>query len=189
MEIYRDNQSGKKINGGDVTREISQEELKRVLDYNPKTGVFTWKIAPCGHGVKKGSVAGCLHPRGWRYIRYRYHGHAEHRLAFLYMTGSMPDFVDHKDRNRSNNSWSNLRESDPLSNSVNQGIRIDNKSGYKGVHFCKDRNKWRAGVRFKGVQIDLGRYDTAVEAAEAYNTQAFEMHGELAVLNEIKEIT
>lgn len=37
-------------------------------------------------------------------------------------------------------------------------IHVDNKSGYKGVYWIKDRQKWRAYIGFKGKQISLGTF-------------------------------
>jgi DNA-binding XRE family transcriptional regulator len=42
-----------------------------------------------------------------------------------------------------------------------------NKSGVKGVSFDKERNKWVAQIKVGGKSINLGRYETLEEAAEA----------------------
>ncbi|QBQ80833.1 hypothetical protein VAH1_00226 [Escherichia phage vB_EcoS_VAH1] len=40
---------------------ITQERLKELLDYNPETGVFTWKIDGNNQYVKRGMEAGTLY--------------------------------------------------------------------------------------------------------------------------------
>jgi len=57
-------------------------------------------------------------------------------------------------------------------------------SKYKGVSWDKPRNKWKAQIcpSFK-TNTFIGRYDTEIEAARAYDTKAKELHGEFAYLN------
>ncbi len=50
--------------------------------------------------------------------------------------------IDHIDRNRQNNSLENLRWATSSENNFNTGLRKDNKTGYKGISFCKTRNKY-----------------------------------------------
>jgi hypothetical protein len=90
---------------------------------------------------------------------------------------------DHKDRNGLNNQRENLRPATAAQNQANHGMYRNNKSGYKGVFYKKDKRKWWAQIKFDGVAENLGYYDTAREAAEAYNEAARRIHGEFAVLN------
>ena len=75
---------------------ITQAELKEQLDYNPETGVFTWKVANSNRN-KVGGVAGCLHKfTGYNVIRINKKGCKSHRLAWLYVYGEFPKgFIDH----------------------------------------------------------------------------------------------
>ncbi len=68
-----------------------------------------------------------------------------------------------------------------------KGVRKDSKSGYRGVHYCKERNKWIAKIHCDGKHINLGRYDTPEQAAEAYNKAASFYFGEFAYLNELPQ--
>lgn len=56
------------------------------------------------------------------------------------------DFVDHINRDKSDNRKSNLRESDKSKNEMNKGIRSNNQSGVTGVHYDKRRDKWVAAI-------------------------------------------
>jgi len=40
---------------------ITQTRLKELLDYNPDTGIFVWKVAR--QGIRIGAVAGHLHKK------------------------------------------------------------------------------------------------------------------------------
>ena len=107
---------------------ITQEYLKEILDYDFKTGIFTWKFT---HGnVKKGNRAG-YNSNGYRQIQLGYQSDCrtfkEHRLAFLYMIGRFPDsslVVDHINGEKDDNRWCNLRE-------VTQRENMQNCKSYK----------------------------------------------------------
>jgi hypothetical protein len=60
---------------------------------------------------------------------------------------------------------------------------VNNTSGFKGV--CRDKGKWRAGIRVNDELIHLGRYADPVAAAEAYNRAAKKYFGEFARPNAI----
>ena len=79
--------------------ELTHEELTRLLDYDPETGVFRWRVDSQG-GVKAGSVAGSREIKGNRISvnGNRYNGR---RLAWFYTYGEMPQnnlFVKNGDR-------------------------------------------------------------------------------------------
>lgn len=53
-------------------------------------------------------------------------------------------------------------------------IKSTNKSGFRGVSFCKDRNKWEASIKINYVKKMIGRYTTGLEAAKAYDNYVIE---------------
>ena len=69
--------------------------------------------------------------------------------------------------------------------SRNTRVRKDNKSGYKGVSFRKDRNKYQTYISINSKRIHLGYFLTAVEGAIAYNNYIIENNLEGFILNEI----
>jgi hypothetical protein len=93
---------------------ITQEELKRLLHYDPITGDFTWIIIPKRGKVKIGEPAGGI--TGGRERKARHIGingkiYTAHSLAFLYMEGYFPEeSIKHKDNNNDNNQWKNLQK-------------------------------------------------------------------------------
>lgn len=62
------------------------------------------------------------------------------------------------------------------------------ESGYKGVSFQKhvQEKPWKAYCRHHGMYLTIGYFETAEEAAAAYNRKAKEIFGEKAWLNPIQ---
>jgi len=156
---------------------ITQKELKKILNYNPDTGIFTWLIRP-SQSVRSGSIAGHIEVSGYSRIRINKKMHSSHRLAFLYMLGYFPkNYADHINGNRSDNRWSNLREATRQQNQCNQKLSSRNTSGYKGVVWVEKRNKWRAMISMFGTMKHIGHYDNVLDAAKAYEDAARNHHG------------
>ena len=92
--------------------------------------------------------------------------------------------VDHINGNRLDNRRENLRLCTSAQNKCNRGPRKDNKSGYKGVSWHGQRQKWTVRIKTPyGKYLSLGLYTDKKEAALAYNKAAVEHHGEFAFIN------
>ena len=146
---------------------LTQDRLKELLNYDPETGVFTRKC---------GKVAGTQRPDGYRKITIDRVQHYSHRLAWLYMTGELTNDVDHKDRDPSNNQFSNLRVVTKSQNQHNRVKQCNNTSGYKGVIYFKRTGRWRANIWVNDENHYLGYFDTAEEASIAYQNAAMLFH-------------
>ena len=159
---------------------LTQALLLEIAHYDPALGVFT--------SHQTGKAMGWLssHGRGAKkvvYIRVSIGGKSyyAHRLAVLYMTGAWPKAeVDHEDKDGLNNRWANLREATHSQNGHNQGLRVNNKSGVKGVSWDTGRGKWHATITINGREKGLGRFDTLEAAAEARRNAEAEYHGAFA---------
>jgi hypothetical protein len=86
--------------------------------------------------------------------------------------------VDHIDGNGLNNQKSNLRICTHRENMQNRRKPANNKSGHKGVHWCKREEKWVAKLWFDGKRRHLGYFKTADEAGAAWNKKAKEVRKE-----------
>lgn len=97
--------------------------------------------------------------------------------------------IDHINNNRLDNRRANLRHVTRSQNRMNMRLYRNNKSGFKGVHHMKtyrNQNKgWRAHIQKDGNGINIGCFNSAIEAARAYNTKARELFGEFASLNNV----
>lgn len=162
--------------------ELTQEYLKSILHYNPETGIFTW-IANKGYKAKIGVKAGYVKDTG--YVEFKLDNKLQyaHRLAFLYMIGRFPiNQVDHMNMIRNDNRWCNLREATVSNNHGNINKHLDNTSGYKGVWWSKQREKWIAQIMIKGVRYNLGSFNTVEEAKKAYDKTAKDLFKDFARL-------
>lgn len=157
---------------------LTFDRVNEVLEYDPVTGIFRWKIK-LSDRAPIGKIAGGHSIRGhWR-IRIDGHYYFAHRLAWLLMTGVWPSVeIDHDNRIRDNNRWVNLREATHSQNHANCGLRSDNTTGYKGVMLCKQKQKYHAVVVKNGKRHHAGYFDDPVLASIAYLAKAKELHGE-----------
>jgi hypothetical protein len=158
---------------------IEQHELKNMLSYNPETGEWIWLISPA-NPVPALSAAGTISKHGYLVIQIKGRIYKAHRLAFLYMTGKWPLEVDHRDCNRKNCVWSNLREATRSQNRANAGLSSKNTTGFKGVVFDKKRGRWDAKIGKDKKRMYLGSFSSAMEAHAAYCEAAKTTFGDFA---------
>lgn len=154
---------------------LTQERLKELVNYDPDSGIFTWKIGR--KKVFQNSVCGRVDSNGYRVIGIDYSKYRACRLAFLYMNGEFPKHqVDHINRIKHDDRWENLRDVTSLENNQNTLKKSTNKSGYKGVSFHKKSNKWVAQICFNGKSYNLGGYSTPEKASKVYKESASVIH-------------
>lgn len=160
---------------------LTQHKVRSLLGYDPLTGHLTHLINRPPTGVA-GEPAGWVTGRG--YVRVTVEGVnlPANKVIWLWMTGVYPvEDVDHKDRNRSNNVWLNLRLATRSENLTNQGKKPNNASGFKGV--STRGNSHMVRLRIAGKSTIIGSYPSAEEAAAAYDVAALKHYGEFAVTN------
>ena len=141
---------------------LSQAKIKKLLHYNPDTGVFTWKKTINNRAIA-GNVAGgkC---NEYICIRINYKAYYAHRLAWLYMTGEWPEEIDHKNHIKIENWFDNLRDATHHENGKNQPQLNTNTSGITGVSWYEKTNKWLAYIHTKEKQEHLGYFPDKFEA-------------------------
>ena len=144
---------------------MTQEKLKTLMEYDSVTGEF---ISLVKRGkLKVGDKLGTINVQGYRQIQIGDTIYLAHRLAWLYVYGYMPEFIDHIDHNRANNSISNLRECTRTDNNRNCCLQRNNTSTVVGVSFIESSGKWRSFIGHNGKRIHLGNFDTFGEACKA----------------------
>lgn len=149
---------------------LSHEYLTKVLEYEPESGVFIWKVR-VSQAVKPGDIAGSVNKNGYLFIKVGKYIYRAHRLAWFYFYGQWPPIesyqIDHIDGNRLNNSIKNLRLASNAKNARNHRLYSHNTSGVTGVSFAEANNKWKATIRYNGHNIHLGYYTSFEDAVKA----------------------
>lgn len=163
---------------------MEQDYLKKILLYSPKSGVFYWIVPPPNHSELLGEIAGAERISGGKtYHIIQIDGEKWRRshLAFLYMTGSLPDcdVVDHIDGNSTNDKWDNLRIATYLQNSQNRKVGRPGRELPMGVKVLKS-GRFSARITVDGNQISIGSFDTAEEAGGAYMNARRKYYGSFA---------
>lgn len=151
---------------------LIQERLKELLHYDPSTGLFT-RLVRCSN-QKAGKVAGYLH-RGYVEIRVDGATYQASNLAWLYMTGELPDWprveIDHENGVKRDNRFKNLRLISHKINSQNQRKpHARTSSGLLGVsraHYAHG-DVFHARIRIGKKLLYLGTHKTAEAAHTAY---------------------
>ena len=165
-------------------RHLSQARLRELLSYEPATGIFRWRVERRGSGYRRGeqpagSIAGHLDVKGYSRIFIDGYRYKAHRLAWLYMMGVWPvGDIDHKNQNRADNSWENLRVANRAQNRINSAVSKNNSSGFRGAHTA--RNGWTASIGHRGRRQHLGTFATPEDAQAAYVAAARKLYGEFA---------
>ena len=155
---------------------MTQDQLKRILSYDPETGLFHWRIKPSKRftaGMQAGSSVN-------GYIRIHTNGrqYSAHRLAWLYIHGVEPKHqIDHINGNPSDNRIVNLRQATALENAQNiRKPQKNNTHGNLGVTFDPKKKLWRTRISVNGTRKYIGKFKTQEQAAQAYLEAKRAMH-------------
>lgn len=137
-----------------MSKVLTQERLKELVHYNPETGVFTCLKKNNFRNV--GDTVGTLNGSGYLIYGIESKHYYLHRLAWLYMEGKYPECIDHKNCNRADNRWCNLREVSQKENCYNRKIQTRSKTGTKGLIFDTTSGtypRYTASIQVNGKRI------------------------------------
>lgn len=155
---------------------VTADEIREMFRYDPETGEF--QRAVTRGQWRAGQVAGTRHNQGYWQISIRGRTYLAHRLAWLYMTGKWPQAdIDHRNGDRGDTRFSNLREATRAENKQNENAPIaDSASGLRGVNWHKAGKGWEARIRAGGVRRHLGIYESKYAAHAAYMAAKKSLH-------------
>lgn len=102
------------------------------------------------------------------------------RMHRLLLNAPSETQIDHIDGIRHNNKKNNLRLATSQQNAFNAGLKQDNKSGYKGVSWNKNRNKWVSTITKNGKTIYLGLFKDINDAINVRKEAEIEIQGKYA---------
>lgn len=159
-----------------MNKNPTQEYVKSILDYDPETGLFTWKarVAACIH---IGDPAGHKRSDGYIVIKIKHKAMKAHRLAWLYIYGEYPKHdTDHINGIKDDNRIANLRDISHRQNGCNR--QKNRNGGLPGVGLCRNsQTRWYARAQINGYNKHLGLFCTREEAYAAYCKACAEIAG------------
>jgi len=160
---------------------LTAERLRELLNYDPDTGVFTWRVR-MGRG-RPGTVAGCVASKGYWRIIIDHSIYWAHRLAWFYVHGTWPAHdIDHLNGSRVDNRISNLRDVPRRVNAENKrAALLHSHTGVLGV--SKDGKPNADGSQRYRARIQAGDkvhyfhgFKTLEEAHQAYLAAKRRLH-------------
>lgn len=160
-----------------MNTDLTQEQLKDLLNYDPETGIFTRKKLIRGKGVLD-EVVGSRHRDGHLRITISGKPYFLHRLAWLWVYGVWPVFhIDHINGIPDDNRIVNLRDVDVRTNAENQKqAQKSSKTKLLGVCWHEQKKLFMASIRINGKVTFIGYYKTAEEGHQAYLNKKREAH-------------
>lgn len=164
----------------------SARVLRRLLDYNPTTGVLTWKARPVWmfkHSPRRSRqmsastwntkfanqpALNARHSMGYRAGALLGMQHLAHRVIWKMHYGlDAPSDIDHINHDRSDNRICNLRGVSHRENLQNCVLSASSTSGTTGVSRDRRRGRWEAHIGVAGRKVSLGSFDALEDAKTA----------------------
>lgn len=146
-----------------MTRILTHERLTEVLDYDPATGVFTWK-ARLSRKFPIGRVAGGAR-NGTLYIRIDESDYTCARLAWFYVTGKWPHRMKFVDDDKMNVRFDNLVETHALPKKYDHSTP-EGRSAYLAAHRERHPRRWKDAQLKSAFGISLDDYEAMHTAQE-----------------------
>lgn len=156
---------------------LTVERARQVFSYEPETGYFVRLES------RANQIAGAR-TQGWSDGAYLsltidYEKVKAHILAWALMTGVWPEHqIDHKNRNKCDNRWINLRSASKSQNIINTDVRSNNTSGHCGVSLDKKTGRWAAYINKNKSRRFLGYYINKEDAIRERRFAARAYYGE-----------
>ena len=159
-------------------------KVRRFLDYDPGTGTMVWLNVSPYHREKNGMLAGGVVPNqsGKFYHTISLNGrkYKRSRLAFAWMTGAWPTHqIDHINGDSTDDRWANLREATATQNAWNHRKRSKASHLPMGVR-SNPSGRFSARIAVNKRMVQIGTFDTAAEASEAYAAARRQYYGQFA---------
>lgn len=165
-------------------RALQAEYVRNLLRYDSQTGILYWKhrvtFSP-GWNTRYFDRPAGFKVRGHLRIQIDGANYYAHRLAWLIFYGEWPEEqIDHINGVRDDNRIENLRSATGAENCFNKGMQRNNTSGFVGVNFNRQRNKWEARIWVQRKSRWRKFFDTPEEAYRARRAILPTIHGQFS---------
>lgn len=121
---------------------ITQKLVQELFYYDKDVGHLFTKLCRLGSNKQIYSRIGTVHSLGYRVVSVNGQIYKEHIIVWLYVYGSLPNKdIDHINGNKADNRLINLREASRSDNICNAKLRIDSKTGIKGICYKYKRGQ------------------------------------------------
>lgn len=157
-----------------------QEYLLTLFTYEPDTGLLRWNVSRAQ--MRAGDIAGAKRGElGYLQVSVDRKLYRVHLVIWKMVTGSEPPHhLDHRDTDKQNNRWGNLREANKSQNQANVGLIATNTSGAKNVIWYKAYKKWAVQIWKDGTAYFGGYHETVESASESARALREKLYGEFA---------
>ena len=160
---------------------MNYETAIKLLNYDPITGILTWKLRDISEFPSKrsyyvhkgkasrpkaGSLSRTMSGKEYIQLHVGRKKYLAHRVAYLIHFGVIPEVIDHLDGDGTNNKILNLRDGTLSDNARNTKRSSANTTGHTGVYANK-RNPlrpWRVFIKVGGKMMSRGTFKTIDEA-------------------------
>lgn len=148
--------------------------LFEYLRYNETKGEFTWIKRP-NKNIHLHTRAGTKNSAGYRVISLFGKRYLEHRLAWFFVHGEMPEHeIDHINQIRDDNRISNLRQVTRSENQRNK-TRKDSRVDEIGIWWCRRRKRYIAEITLNGKKVYQKSFKDIDEAIQQRKAKALEL--------------
>lgn len=166
-------------------RTLTREQFEHLLDYDPDTGLLTWKPRPADmfnppraqhkalawNGRFAGKPITFKNPDGYVVVQIERKPYMAHRIIIALQEGECPGNrqVDHINGDRADNRWENLRLVEPLANQWNKKRTQAVRQGAGPVAGVKQnaKGRWECRIKILYTHVYLGTFATEAEAIAA----------------------
>lgn len=139
----------------------------------------TWRLK----WIRNGKNADSINGTGYYQVKFYFKGKrltmGSHRFIYSVLVGIPANFVDHIDRDRSNNNINNLRDVSRSLNAYNSNVSKISKSGITGVIWNKKQSKWHSRIVKNGKEYHLGSFSCPAVALCERKLKEKELYGEM----------
>lgn len=162
-----------------MKKELTASRARELLSYCHESGFLTRRITT-SHKAVAGTAPGWVNAAGYIAINLDGGGYLAHRLAWLIVYGEWPKgVIDHINQNKLDNRIANLRDVTRQVNTQNSRKEKVGKlygASLAGANWDSHAGRWKSSICVNGRHKHLGRFDTELEAHNAYISAKRKLH-------------